>query len=1036
MRRFLVVYGGIACVILGLAVAALMAGCGGDNGTQPTDTTPPARVNDLAVQTVTASSVVLTWTAPGDDGATGRAAGFDLRFAPGDTVVFQWEQATRASGLPAPGSAGAPHVFTVTGLTAGSLYSFAIKTSDEKENWSVLSRKVSGRTSATSSDCEVTPTQLDFGMVELGTSSDRTFTIHNRGAGALPGTVVGSCDGFSIITGGGDFSLPAGQSRSVTVRFAPASTGDFTCLVQTGINGCGQVTCTGIGGGNAPPEEMVLIPAGSFTMGSDAGEGLDEDEMPEHTPNISAFYIDKYEVTNKLFADAVGWALRQGLVQVSDDIVSSVPGGEILLLMNHSGPVPSRIWYDGQTFTAELGYADYPVIHVTWFGAAAYCNWRSAIAGKPLSYNRTTWSCNLTAGGYRLPTEAEWEKASRGSADERTYPWGDADASCARVNFTPPFGTCFDEPRPVDDPEYADGASPYGVWQMAGNVFEWCNDWYEGGYYATSPSADPPGPATGAARVSRGGSWWDQPFHLRCAARLGSDPSEEYDRLGFRAVRFSGEQAGCNVTPSALPFGDVAVGSSAEHSFTIQNSGQGTLSGTVAAPSPSGAGFRIVSGVGAYQLAAGASRTVTVAFEPTAAGVATATIDTGSSSCADVTLQGTGTVDAQVCSVEPAALDFGEVEIGTDQSRTFSITNTGGGTLSGSVSESCDAFSLTAGGGSFSLSAGQSLSVTVRFAPAVEGNFSCVAQTGAALCGQVVCSGAAIAPLPPTGMVLIPAGSFTMGSDAGEGLDADEMPEHTPEISAFYLDTYEVTNELYAGALSWALAQGLVEVTGDLVSSVPGGEPLLLMVREVPVPSRIVYDGGSSFAAEPGYDNYPVIHVTWFGAAAYCNWRSAMAGKTLSYDTASWDCNLSADGYRLPTEAEWEKASRGSSDERTFPWGDAAATCDVANFSLPFDPCVNEPRPVDDAEYADGVSPYGVWQMAGNVFEWCNDWYGGDYYAVSPSADPAGPTSGGARVNRGGSWWDEQYWVRCAARLGSGPTEEYDRLGFRTAKRP
>ncbi len=1137
MNRFSVIPGCWHRLAIGLVLGVLWAGCGGeDNPTQPTDTTPPAKVSDLAVQTVTTTSVTLTWTATGDDGMTGQASAFDLRYAAGDTAAFVWEQASHASGLPTPGTAGTLHTFTVTGLAADSPYTFALKSVDEKGNASLISHRVPGRTSPGASGCEVSPPQLDFGTVDQGSSVDRTFTIRNTGGGTLSGSVSESCDAFSLTAGSGSFSLAAGQSRSVTVRFSPTGSGSYSCAVQTGVSGCGPVTCAGIGAGSTSPVEMVLIPAGAFTMGSDEGEGQDQEEMPEHTPNLSSFYIDKYEVTNGLYVSALSWALGQGLIQVVDDIVTAVPGGEELLFMFHDVPVPSRIEYAGGAFSAESGYADHPVIHVTWFGAAAYCNWRSGMEGRALCYNPSSWDCNLTANGYRLPTEAEWEKSSRGASDERTYPWGDAEPTCDLVNFTPSFSACFDEPKPVDDAEYADGVSPYGVWQMAGNVFEWCNDWYEGDYYASSPTSDPPGPATGGSRVNRGGSWWDEPYHLRSSARLGSGPGEEYDRLGFRAARYSGEQAGCNVTPTQLPFtaqplgssqdltftitnqgsttltgtvsegcdhfsvtsnggtyslgagesrvvtvrftptsaglhtctistgnatcgsvscsgageggsaecevtpgslafGEVAIGSSEELSFTIENTGSGSLTGTVSAPSPSGAGFSVLSGGGAYSLAAGETQIVTVLFEPTEAGAATATIDLGSTACADVTLQGTGTEESPVCTIAPPALDFGEVTVGANQSLTFTITNDGAGTLSGSVSESCNAFSLTAGGGSFSLAAGESQSVTVRFAPDAEGEFSCAVQTGAGECGELNCSGLAVAEAPPIDMILIPAGTFTMGSDEGEGQDEEEMPEHTPDISAFYVDKYEVTNGLYASALSWALGQGLIQVIDDIVYAVPGGEELLLMFHDVPVPSRIQFDG-SSFAAESAYESHPVIHVTWFGAAAYCNWRSAMSGKALCYNPSSWDCNLTASGFRLPTEAEWEKSARGASDERTYPWGDAEPTCDLVNFTPSFSACFDEPKPVDDAEYADGVSPYGVWQMAGNVFEWCNDWYEGDYYASSPTSDPPGPATGGSRVNRGGSWWDEPYHVRSSARLGSGPGEEYDRLGFRAVRRP
>ena len=229
--------------------------------------------------------------------------------------------------------------------------------------------------------------------------------------------------------------------------------------------------------------DMALIPAGEFLMG-DAFDERYGDERPQHRVYIDAFMIDTYEVTNaqyKAFCDAT------------------------------ERSYPSDPGWGGDYADYFLSKQDFPVVNVSWLDASAYALW----AGK------------------RLPTEAEWEKAARGGLEGKRYPWGDAitqdDANYAGVgardvwNYTSPVGSF--------------SPNGYGLYDMAGNVWEWCADWYDFGYYGSSPGSNPTGPATGSFRVLRGGSWNDDTNNVRVATRDDNNPSNRDDNNGFRCAR-------------------------------------------------------------------------------------------------------------------------------------------------------------------------------------------------------------------------------------------------------------------------------------------------------------------------------------------------------------------------------------------------------------------------------------------------------------------------------------------------------------------
>jgi formylglycine-generating enzyme required for sulfatase activity len=227
-------------------------------------------------------------------------------------------------------------------------------------------------------------------------------------------------------------------------------------------------------------------------------------------------------------------------------------------------------------------------------------------------------------------------------------------------------------------------------------------------------------------------------------------------------------------------------------------------------------------------------------------------------------------------------------------------------------------------------------------------------------------------------LVTVPAGWFLMGSTIGQD---NEKPVHRVWTDEFLLAIYQVTNADYARFL---------RDVAPAISAPP-------------------------FWSEPAFSHpeQPVVGVSWYDATRYCEWLSGNTGQS----------------FRLPTEAEWERAARGGREETLHPWGDAAPQ----SLSGYADRCAGfwntGPEPVGLAE----ANAYGIYNMCDNVHEWCSDWYAAEYYAASPERNPRGPETGERRVSRGGSWRHHIKMSRCAARSSIPPEFKYADYGFRVA---
>ncbi len=417
------------------------------------------------------------------------------------------------------------------------------------------------------------PPWINSFSVNSGTVStpDTALTLHNSCAGGPPAEYMAS--------EAADFRDADWQPYTLTPTYIAKGSAITRTIYFKVRNGMGE---SGIAQDSIYLlPETVPVSGGAFTMGRrDDGDDRiygSDTELPRHEVTLGAYQAGRYEVTNRQFCDVLNWAAAKGYLYRD---VFGLPwsgsgpiyaGGDlnrhVILAISSSycnitflGGIFEPKTRTGLPESTIYSMADHPAVGVSWFGAAAFCNWLSEMAELTPCYNMSTgnWRLTLpppTAGGYRLPTEAEWERAAAWDTPRHwAYPFMSDNILnknwCNYYNgitFNNPLGLLakpYTSPAgwfngvnvsPNGNAATANSASPVGAFDMGGNVAEWCHDWF--GAYSKEPQENPTGPAVGEGRVLRGGSWNSLANHCRASDRGANPPQNTYNSLGFRVVR-------------------------------------------------------------------------------------------------------------------------------------------------------------------------------------------------------------------------------------------------------------------------------------------------------------------------------------------------------------------------------------------------------------------------------------------------------------------------------------------------------------------
>jgi iron(II)-dependent oxidoreductase len=325
-------------------------------------------------------------------------------------------------------------------------------------------------------------------------------------------------------------------------------------------------TLTVTGGSGDGSLDMIQIPAGSFLQGNTERRAFGG-YSPQRTVQLSGYFIGRTEVTNAAFVETLEWAVAEGRAEIFGNMIVSDEGIIRILVADLDNTDFAGFEDPEPTFVIEPGHELHPAGGISWMGAALWCNWQSERDGLEPAYTHTTidlpindiayLECDFTKNGYRLPTQAEWEKAARGGEmlpsgpnpmPGRWYPWGDNDYRellSGEYGFhANVFGHLGEHSTPVGSFPYA--RSPYGLDDTIGNVMEWVHDWFDYDYYETSPPAqDPRGPETfGLAEEYLAKTWCSSPsfdwvmwVETGCSARQGARFNYDSASMGFRVAR-------------------------------------------------------------------------------------------------------------------------------------------------------------------------------------------------------------------------------------------------------------------------------------------------------------------------------------------------------------------------------------------------------------------------------------------------------------------------------------------------------------------
>ncbi|MDR2702486.1 MAG: formylglycine-generating enzyme family protein [Spirochaetaceae bacterium] len=860
MRKILQKMAAIAAVTV-----LFLSGCSNPGDTSTGDTTGVTFTSLTADGSATATTTKLTLTF--DKDITGLSAA-DITLTSGSTGAVKGSLARTGTGV---------YELAVAGITAGGSVTVAVS----KSGYTITGgpKTVTVYRYVSPTDIAAAFTNLTADGSAAATTAKLTLTFDKDITGlsaediTLDGGSTGVVKGSLTRTGTGVYELAvAGIMAGGSVTVAVSKSG------YTITGGLKTVTVYRYTAPVGSHIEMVWVSGGSFQMGT--AYGGDSDERPVHTVTLAGFYMGKYPVTQEQY--------------------HAVMGSNPSYFTGPYFPVERVSWYDAIVFCNKLSVAEGLTPAYSISGSTNPSDWGAV----PTSSNGT-WNAAVIVSdstGYRLPTEAQWEYAAKGgdgSPGNYTYSGSNTIGDVAWYG-----GNSSNRTHAVG------GKLPngLGIYDMTGNVWEWCWDWY--GYYSNGAQTDPAGAVSGSERVARGGSGGTTGLeYLSSAHRANIYPNDRRNDYGFRLVCPSNSDSG----------GTPAV-------FTNL-----TADGSAAATTAK----------------------LTLTFDKDITGLSTADIT--------LTAGSTGAVKG-------------------------SLARTGTGV-----------YELVVSG----ISAGGSVTVAVsKFGYNITGGAKTVA----------------VYWTPPViEMIYVPGGSFQMGNpDTSVGYD-DERPVHTVTLSGFYMGKYQVTQAQY--------------------QAVMGSNP-------------------SGFSSNPAsgevQGNRPVEYVSWYDAIVFCNKLSIADGLTPAYrisgstnpsdwgavptssNNSTWDAAVivsGSTGYRLPTEAQWEYAAKGGNNSPgNYTYSGSNTIDNVAWYGY------WENGGFEGTHEVGKKSPngLGLYDMSGNVWEWCWDWYGS--YSSGAQTDPVGAASGSARVVRGGCWYFGASGARSVCRGRYDPGGRGDDGGFRLVR--